>query len=43
MIYKLEFERRALKEWKKLGAPVQEQFKKNWQKDYSTHIFRQHA
>ena len=28
MIYKLEFERRALKEWKKLGAPVQEQFKK---------------
>lgn len=28
MTYKLEFDRRALKEWKKLGHPVREQFKK---------------
>lgn len=28
MIYKLEFERRALKEWKKLGHPIREQLKK---------------
>lgn len=28
MTYKLEFERRALKEWEKLGHPVREQFKK---------------
>lgn len=28
MIYKLEFDRRALKEWGKLGHPVREQFKK---------------
>lgn len=27
MTYKLEFERRALKEWEKLGHPVREQFK----------------
>ncbi|EAA5436894.1 type II toxin-antitoxin system RelE/ParE family toxin [Salmonella enterica subsp. enterica serovar Muenchen] len=28
MTYKLDFDRRALKEWKKLGHPVREQFKK---------------
>ncbi len=28
MTYKLEFDRRALKEWKALGHPVREQFKK---------------
>ena len=28
MTYDLEFDKRALKEWKKLGRPVQEQFKK---------------
>lgn len=28
MTYKLEFDRRALKEWKVLGHPVREQFKK---------------
>lgn len=28
MIYKLAFKKSALKEWKKLGATVQEQFKK---------------
>ena len=28
MIYKLNFKKSALKEWKKLGATLQEQFKK---------------
>lgn len=28
MTYKLTFEKRALKEWEKLGHPVREQFKK---------------
>lgn len=28
MTYKLEFDRRALKEWEKLGHPVRSQFKK---------------
>ncbi|MBS9427030.1 type II toxin-antitoxin system RelE/ParE family toxin [Photorhabdus akhurstii] len=28
MIYSLEFEKRALKEWKKLGHPIKEQLKK---------------
>ncbi|WP_118135445.1 type II toxin-antitoxin system RelE/ParE family toxin [Oceanicella sp. SM1341] len=28
MTYELEFEKRALKEWNKLGAPLREQFKK---------------
>ncbi|MGV7961052.1 type II toxin-antitoxin system RelE family toxin [Photorhabdus tasmaniensis] len=28
MIYSLQFEKRALKEWKKLGHPVKEQLKK---------------
>ncbi|EPZ4992805.1 type II toxin-antitoxin system RelE family toxin [Vibrio cholerae] len=28
MIYKLEFKKSALKEWKKLAAPLQQQFKK---------------
>lgn len=28
MIYELEFKKSALKEWKKLGATVQSQFKK---------------
>ncbi|MCN3464609.1 type II toxin-antitoxin system RelE/ParE family toxin [Escherichia coli] len=28
MTYKLDFDRRALKEWQKLGHPVREQFKK---------------
>ncbi len=28
MIYKLEFKRSALKEWKKLGSTLQQQFKK---------------
>lgn len=28
MTYKLEFDRRALREWGKLGHPVREQFKK---------------
>ena len=28
MIYELEFDKRALKEWKKLGDTVQRQFKK---------------
>ncbi len=28
MTYKLEFEKKALKEWCKLGHPVQAQFKK---------------
>lgn len=28
MTYKLDFDRRALKEWKRLGHPVREQFKK---------------
>ncbi|MFM2481532.1 type II toxin-antitoxin system RelE family toxin [Celerinatantimonas sp. YJH-8] len=28
MTYKLEFKKSALKEWKKLGATVQQQFKK---------------
>ncbi|GKW07855.1 hypothetical protein PEC301889_23380 [Pectobacterium carotovorum subsp. carotovorum] len=29
MSYKLEFEEHALKEFKKLGAPMREQFTKN--------------
>ncbi|EGR1265463.1 type II toxin-antitoxin system RelE/ParE family toxin [Vibrio cholerae] len=28
MIYKLEFKKSALKEWKKLAVPLQQQFKK---------------
>ncbi|MDQ0431144.1 mRNA interferase RelE/StbE [Pantoea agglomerans] len=28
MTYKLAFDRRALKEWEKLGHPIREQFKK---------------
>ncbi|MQL47415.1 hypothetical protein GEA64_05140 [Photorhabdus khanii] len=28
MIYSLQFEKRALKEWKKLGHPVKDQLKK---------------
>jgi mRNA interferase RelE/StbE len=28
MTYKLEFDPRALKEWKKLGDPIRQQFKK---------------
>lgn len=28
MKYSIEFEKRALKEWKKLGYPIREQFKK---------------
>ncbi|EMA9490313.1 TPA: type II toxin-antitoxin system RelE/ParE family toxin [Yersinia enterocolitica] len=28
MTYKLKFEKRALKEWKKLGHPIREQLKK---------------
>ena len=30
MTYELEFDRRALKEWNKLGDTVRQQFKKNW-------------
>lgn len=32
MTYELEFDERALKEWKKLNKPIQEQFKKKLQK-----------
>ena len=28
MVYQLDFDERALKEWRKLGGPVREQFKK---------------
>lgn len=28
MVYQLDFDERALKEWRKLGSPVREQFKK---------------
>jgi len=32
MTYSLEFDRRALKEWNKLGDTVRQQFKKNFLK-----------
>lgn len=34
MSYELEFEEHALKEFKKLGAPLREQFKKKLKKDF---------
>jgi len=33
MTYKLEFKKSALKEWKKLGHIIKEQFKKNSESD----------
>lgn len=38
MTYELKFERRAKKEWDKLGHPVREQFKKSWLNVSKTHI-----
>ncbi|EFB0302198.1 stability protein StbE [Salmonella enterica] len=34
MTYKLAFNESALKEWKKLGHTIQEQFKKNYDATY---------
>lgn len=41
MTYKLAFNESALKEWKKLGHTIQEQFKKNLQSDTTQKLITQ--
>lgn len=41
MTYELAFDRRALKEWQKLGHTIREQFKRNWQNGWKIHAYPQ--
>ncbi len=37
MTYSLNFDANALREWRKLGSTVREQFKRNWLRFFKIH------